>query len=152
MSFTRGIKKPKNGYKSDKDCQMADDGKTQAQFAKGLDPHNIVNRMLEPKPGIVMPNHNPTWDNDLVNNLDFETAQNAIATQKAIFEQMPPEIRNQCGNNPANLLGYLEDPANLEVLKAHNIDVTHLEERITPEPAPEPEPAPAPAPEPEPAP
>jgi len=45
---------------------------------------------------------------------DFQTAQNAVLEAHDRFMSLPSDVRRRFGNQPNNLLEFLEDPANLE--------------------------------------
>ena len=43
---------------------------------------------------------------------DYHTALNAIIASEAEFDALPATIRNRFANDPANLIDFLDDPAN----------------------------------------
>lgn len=47
-----------------------------------------------------------------VSALDFQQAQLLVAGAMSAFEELPSELRSRFGNEPAALLGFLENPAN----------------------------------------
>lgn len=53
---------------------------------------------------------------DLVNEMDYHEAQNAIIAARDAFDTLSSSIRNRFENNPAKFLGFVDDPENAEEL------------------------------------
>lgn len=49
-----------------------------------------------------------------VTGADFEAAMIVVASAKTAFAEMPAKLRDRFGNDPAELLAFLENPKNLE--------------------------------------
>lgn len=49
-------------------------------------------------------------------DFDYQEAQIMLARGKSIFDELPSEVRNEFGNNPASFFQYVNDPANKDEL------------------------------------
>lgn len=149
MSFaSKAHKRDKNGKFIDPkveatkiDCQAAGDGMTEQAHKDEVSIQNIVKRAQRGEPMPLV--DNAQWGVDTLGQPDFDNSMNILANTRAMFEQLPSEIRTMCGNNPGNFLAFYEDPANKYYLDKAGIDVSHLEEPVKGSPAAAPEPAPA---------
>jgi len=47
-----------------------------------------------------------------VTGIEFQTAQNKVLEAKKMFGDLPSNIRKRFGNNPSELLSFLDDPGN----------------------------------------
>lgn len=47
-----------------------------------------------------------------VSAMDYKTALDLVTGAMSLFEELPSKIRNRFDNDPAKLLGFMEDPAN----------------------------------------
>lgn len=56
------------------------------------------------------------WDHmgDFSDVVDLHTMMNRVVESRQAFESLPSTLREVFGNNPANLLEFLEDPRNAE--------------------------------------
>lgn len=45
---------------------------------------------------------------------DFKSMRDQVAKATSMFEQLPAKIKNRFGNDPANLLAFMENPENRE--------------------------------------
>lgn len=64
-----------------------------------------------------------------LSGVDFQTMQNQVALAKNMFEELPSEIRARFNNNPADLLGFMDDPRN----RQEAIDLGMIREEWTDE-------------------
>lgn len=106
------------------DCQAAGDGITEQAHKDEVSIQNIVKRAQRGE-AIDMVN-NANWGVDTLGQPGFDEAQNIIANTKAMFEQLPSNIRTMCGNNPGNFLEFYEDEANRHFLEEAGLDTSHL--------------------------
>lgn len=109
---------------------------TEQHHKKACDINNILAKYR--KTGLI--DHIQTYQGQYgnVTGADFQNAQNLVAEQKSIFEELPAEVRDQFDNDPANYLN--------KVMTDEGIQ--ELQEMLNPAPEPEPQPEPEPAPEP----
>lgn len=63
---------------------------------------------------------------------DYQTAMNTVLEANSMFDAMPSGIRDRFGNDPAQLLAFVNDPANRE--EAIELGIV---DRPPPEPAPQ---------------
>lgn len=52
---------------------------------------------------------------------DLMEAQEQIRAARSLFMELPAKIRKMMDNDPVNLVGFLNDPENHDILKKHNI-------------------------------
>lgn len=45
---------------------------------------------------------------------EFQDAQNKLVAAREYFESLPARLRNRCDNDPAKLIEFVEDPANIQ--------------------------------------
>ncbi|AXH74603.1 MAG: internal scaffolding protein [Microviridae sp.] len=111
----------------------------QSEAAKS-DINNIVKR------GIPMPDPSRMMYGDFTDGLDYQTVQNRIIAVNTAFDALPSQVRDYFKNNPAKMLDFVTDPANVEaavdmgLLPKSKIPVTPVLD-INPEP-PNPKPGP----------
>lgn len=79
---------------------------------------------------------------DLPSDLDFQNSVNIVARARDSFMSLPSKIRDRFGNDPAQFLAFVQNPANINEMYDLGL--------ATRPRAPNPEPAPAPTPTPEP--
>lgn len=75
---------------------------TEKHHAKACDINNIMAKYI--KTGLIdhMNVHSPTYGD--VTGADFKKAQDLVAEQKSIFEELPAEIRAEFNHDPAEYL------------------------------------------------
>lgn len=73
---------------------------------------------------------------DFSNVADFQAALDQVASVNSWFASQPAQFRQTFGENPANVLAFVDDPANLE--DAHRLRLISDEEyeRLKPKPKP----------------
>ncbi|WNK13888.1 MAG: internal scaffolding protein [Microvirus sp.] len=89
-----------------------DEGRTQQQFAEEADINTIVRRFgltgeLPVSERSPLPPSEAFYD-----VVDYHTAMLAIRRADEAFYDLPAEVRRRFANDPARLLGFLDDPAN----------------------------------------
>lgn len=78
---------------------------------------------------------------DLPDEVDFQTAMNTVMQGEEAFASLPSKLRTRFGNDPAEFLAFVSDPANADELVELGL--------ATKPPAPPPAPLPSPSPGPE---
>lgn len=65
----------------------------------------------------------PTADNfgDFTNVEEFQQSMNRVSEIKGLFDALPSDIRQQCGNDPANFLRMCQDDKNFKDFAARGI-------------------------------
>lgn len=87
----------------------------------------------------------PPMYGDFTSTMSFQEQRNAVIEATQAFELLPHEVRTRFGNDPANLVDFMADDANIEEAKQLGL----YEDPETDEPAPaEPTPVVDPPPEP----
>lgn len=89
-----------------------DESVVQQQFAEEVDINTIVRRFGltgELPNGINMP-----VSGDFTGVTDFHTAMNLIRQSEAAFAELPGEVREKFGNDPARVISFLDDEKNRE--------------------------------------
>ena len=71
--------------------------------------------------------HQGTY-NDYVDAPSYYEAQVAIANANSMFETVPSEIRANFNNDPAQFLGWIQNPDNREAIEEYGFDTSHLPE------------------------
>lgn len=89
-----------------------EEGLTQQQFADETDINNIVKRDLNGQP-IPINEATPQFA-DFGDATDYQTHQNYIAEANSAFFSLPAETRYRFKNDPAELLDFVQNPANQE--------------------------------------
>ncbi len=74
--------------------------------------------------------------------VDFRAALETVLNAQEVFDELPAKIRSRFRNDPAEFLGFCEDPDN--VGEAATLGLLKVAE--TPDPAPPPDPPPPPSP------
>jgi phage internal scaffolding protein len=75
------------------------------------------------------------FDGDYINAPSFEDAQNMIARATASFEALPSSFRKRFGNDPVELIKFLDDPLNRdEAVKLGLVKAPVKEPEPTPPP------------------
>lgn len=69
---------------------------------------------------------------DMISAPDFQEAQYAIAQAETMFESIPARIRQEFDNDPANFLGFIQNPQNREAIEEYGFDTSHLPECVAP--------------------
>lgn len=120
-----------------------DDGRTKQAFKDDADINKILYRAQ--KQGTL--SHLQKYETSYGDfaDFDFETAQDRLLAGRAVFSDLPSEIRAEFNNNPAKFFEFVNDPANADRLPEvlpdlakpgrQNIDVSS---RTPPDDRPEP--------------
>ena len=112
------MSKPKYAYKATKYDRVAvsisfpSEGRTQQHFKDECDINLIMKRFQETNqfpPGIVK--QKPPMFLDY-SALDFANATSTMQRAKTMFDALPSSARERFKNDPYELLGWMEDPAN----------------------------------------
>lgn len=75
---------------------------------------NVIMRQWR-KTGIIPnPNMQPPMFGDFSTATDYQESVNHCMAAQASFDQLPAEVRKRMGNDPANFMAFLADPANDE--------------------------------------
>lgn len=86
--------------------------KTQQHFRDECDVNNIINRFM--KTGM-LPQIQADFDfADVSDHMSFEESANLVAHVKEAFMELPSELRKRFDNDPAQVISFLADPANLD--------------------------------------
>lgn len=87
-----------------------DQSLTQQSFKEESDINTIVERfgLTGQLPDNVLP---PQYG-DFTGVVDYHSAMNAVAQAGEAFDALPAVMRARFGNDPANLIAFLEDPSN----------------------------------------
>lgn len=89
-----------------------EDTRTQESFAVECDINEIVRRFG--LTGSVPENFRIPMSGDFTGVSDFHTAMNMVTAAQGAFESLPAELRSRFGNDPAQLIAFLEDGSNRE--------------------------------------
>lgn len=119
------------------DTGEADSDRTKQEFVDECDINSIMSHWEST--GLI--NHassNPPTYGDFTNQLDYQTALNALASAEESFNQLPSEIRSRMSNDPGKLIDFLSDPSNDE--EAIKLGLKNPKPIPSPPPAPEEEP------------
>lgn len=79
---------------------------------------------------------------DLPSDLDFQNSVEVVRQAQASFMSLPSKIRDRFGNDPAQFLNFMSNPANLE--EAQQLGLVEKPRQEAPPPAPAPTPTPEP--------
>lgn len=121
------------------------DSLTKQSFAEECDINVIMARIQRGIPLPVM-NLEPMYA-DFSDGLTYQEAMNAVVAAQATFNQVPAEIRARFGNDPAQFLDFVVDPANKdELIKMGLAAAGEPVAPVVPAPVAQPAAAPAPAP------
>lgn len=103
-------------------------GKTQQQFAKDADIHNIIAKYQ--RTGVLGDGvgTRQAMFGDFSNGNDLMTVQNKILAINNSFNKLPADLRSKFQNNPSIMLDWLVDPAN----KAEAIKIGLLKDDYVP--------------------
>jgi len=88
-------------------------GRTRPEFQGDSDINRMIERyrrtgVMPPPPG------RPPVYGDFGSPVDFQTALNKVLAAEALFAAMPAKLRARVGNDPAQFLAWVADPANRE--------------------------------------
>jgi phage internal scaffolding protein len=111
---------------------------TQQQFKDECDINNIMEKFG--MTGLLPQNPLSANYGDFTGVNDYHTALNAIIAAEDQFEALPAQIRSRFGNDPANLIDFMENPENrseaetlgLLVQKTESFDPVKTEEAQLP--------------------
>lgn len=87
--------------------------KTKQSFRDIVNTNNIIKKYRQT--GII--NHITSKDGvygDFSEMKDFSGALNTVIKAKQQFELLPSEVRNRFGNDPSQLISFLQDPKNVD--------------------------------------
>ena len=115
------------------------EGRTKQSFKDECDVNQIMKRWQKTGEMNHLNNFSPTYG-DFTNADDYLSATLKCKQAESDFDALSANIRNRMGNNPANLLAFMADPANLE----EAVSLGLVQKPADP-PAPPAAPAPAPA-------
>lgn len=89
------------------------DSLTKQSFKKESDVNFIIAQYV--KNGVV-PNGNPRSASflDATSVADYQTALNIVLTAQDAFDSLPANIRKKFGNDPANYVDFIDNPANAD--------------------------------------
>lgn len=100
-----GEQPPKKGMK------FKEPSLTQQHFKDECDVNRIMQRYQETGNWGEQMDVRPQFG-DFSNEFDFRTAQETVIRAQAAFESLPSKVRRRFGNDPAELLEFLQDEAN----------------------------------------
>lgn len=84
--------------------------KTRQEFAQECDINTIMGRYAVTGVLDYVNKHQPTFED--VSALDFTTAMETVAAARSAFYDLPANVRDRFDNEPAFMLGFLENPQN----------------------------------------
>jgi phage internal scaffolding protein len=90
--------------------EVIDDGKTQQSFKEEVDINTIVRRFG--LTGELPPDFRMPVSGDFTGVSDFHSAMNMVRSAQEAFMQLPGEMRDRFGHDPAKLMSFLEDSGN----------------------------------------
>lgn len=85
---------------------------TQQNFKDETDINNIVQKYQ--MTGILPTQNNLPYFGDVSNIPDYQTALNIVQEAQQVFGDLPSKIRSRFGNDPTQLVLFLENPENRE--------------------------------------
>jgi phage internal scaffolding protein len=92
------------------------DSRTKQSFKAECDVNNILKNYN--KTGIMPENFNPGEYRD-VDGIDYQESMQMVASANSMFEELPSALRKRFKNDPAQLLSFVHDDAN--VAEAHKL-------------------------------
>jgi phage internal scaffolding protein len=92
------------------------DSRTKQSFKAECDVNNILKNYN--KTGIMPENFNPGEYRD-VDGIDYQESMQMVASANSMFEELPSALRKRFHNDPAQLLSFVHDEAN--VAEAHKL-------------------------------
>jgi len=90
---------------------FAAQGRTKQEFAAECDINNIMSRYL--KTGIIEHVRDSVPQFFDASPCDFQEAMQLVAQAETLFEELPSKIRERFEHDPARLLEFVHDPANV---------------------------------------
>lgn len=91
--------------------------RTKQQFSRDCDINNIMARYKASgtlvDPSVVNMARAPRFD-DVSNVLSYHEMRNRIALADSAFARLPSDVRREFGNDPAVMLEFMSDPANVD--------------------------------------
>jgi phage internal scaffolding protein len=90
--------------------------RTKQSFKAECDVNNILRNYN--KTGIMPENFNPGEYRD-VDGIDYQESMQMVASANSMFEELPSALRKRFKNDPAQLLSFVHDDANLD--EAHKL-------------------------------
>lgn len=109
---------------------------TEQAHADQVNIHSIMKKYKETGMVDHMAAHSGDYA-DMVGAPDYLEAQNIIAEANSLFASIPSYIRDDFGNDPAQFLDFLQDPANKQQMDAYGFPTDHLPD-VSPDPTPTP--------------
>ena len=92
--------------------KFAKKGRTKQSFAKECDINNIIAKYQRTGAIEHFSRHAPRYGD--VSPQTFHQAMNIVTESTSMFEELPANIRARFDNDPAEFLGFVQDPANQE--------------------------------------
>ena len=118
MALNPVLAKVRNGYEPDYnsddfgiDCSK--DDCTKQSFKDECDVNNIVNRWLKSGQLPLASMSSPSFI-DVSGVPDYHTALNIVRQSQDMFAALPAAVRDRFGNDPGQLLAFVEDEKNLD--------------------------------------
>jgi len=111
-------------------------GRTKQSFKDECDVNNIMKRFQ--RTGVVdfVNTHSPRFGDATAP--DFMECMNVVIAGKEMFADLPSSLRKRFGNDPQELMSFLEDPANFD----EGVKLGLVQPRVEPDiPDPVPEPS-----------
>lgn len=90
------------------------DSLTKQSFKDECDVNKLLKRYVKTGALSHFAKHGGEYMN--VTPVDFQEAMNTVITAQALFDDLPAEIRGRFQNDPAQFLGFVQDPANADEL------------------------------------
>lgn len=92
------------------------ESRTKQSFKAECDVNNILKNYN--KTGVMPENFNPGEYRD-VDGIDYQESMQMVASANSMFEELPSALRKRFKNDPAQLLSFVHDDAN--VVEAHKL-------------------------------
>lgn len=118
----------------------ADDGRTKQAFREESEIKNIIKKYQ--RTGLLeFRESNPTYQD--LEAIDFHEAMNIVTKAQEMFEDLPSSMRKRLGNDPAEFVDLVTNPARIEESIALGLRQKPEAPTSAPEPSPVPPAAPA---------
>ena len=82
-------------------------------FAKECNINTIISKARKGTGKLFLNNQQPMFG-DFTNVMEYQEMKNQIIAAEQAFADLPANVRERFGNEPAKLLGFLENPENQE--------------------------------------
>lgn len=90
------------------------ESRTKKSFAKQCDINTIMKNAARTGTISHLAKYQPVYGD--FSDFDYEQAVTRVAEANSMFAELPAEVRNEFGNNPARFLSFIADPANVDRL------------------------------------